>query len=139
METKQVIVIRKDLQMPVGKVAAQVAHASMAAILAQGEFVERHDEKGQLLTRKFVLPIQHHPALDSWLSNSFTKVCLGVDSEAEMLEIYERARQRCVPCSLIEDNGLTVFKGVPTKTCIAIGPLVTDAFRDLTDHLKLYR
>jgi len=32
-EVKQVIVIRKDLKMPLGKCCAQVAHASMTVIL----------------------------------------------------------------------------------------------------------
>lgn len=141
METKQVIVVRKDLNMPAGKLAAQVAHASLAAVLSRGEFLEARNDKGELLSRKFVIQIQHFPALDAWLSDSFTKVCVAVNSEAELVEIYERARAMAVTCSLIEDNGRTVFNGVPTKTCVAIGPLVSDAiaFKELTDHLKLYR
>jgi peptidyl-tRNA hydrolase, PTH2 family len=139
MEPKQVIVVRRDLNMPPGKLAAQVAHASMAAVLSEGEFVEHRDAKGALLKRDFVIGVQHRPSLDHWLSGSFTKVCLMVHSEQELMEIYDRARALMLPCSLIEDSGRTVFHGIVTRTCIAIGPLIPEAFRGLTDHLKLYR
>lgn len=38
---------------------------------------------------------------------------------------------------MIEDNGLTEFHGVKTKTCIGIGPWVSEEIDKFTKHLKL--
>lgn len=138
METKQVIVVRKDLKMKHGKMAAQVAHASMAAVLNQGEVIERKDKSDQVAVRRFDMDLMHNPALNHWLFlDSFTKVCVAVHSEAELLEIYEKVKAVKIPHALIRDSGRTVFKE-PTYTCLAIGPLVNEAFDKYTGHLKLY-
>lgn len=137
METKQVIVVRKDLKMNPGKLAAQVAHASMGAILSQGEVIEKKDASGQVAVREFRMDVMHQPALNHWLFlGSFTKVCVAVHSEAELLEIYERVRH-VLPHALIKDSGRTVFKE-PTYTCLAIGPATIESVDKFTGDLKLY-
>ena len=114
---KQMIVMRKDLKMPLGKMVAQGAHASMKATLLNLE----------------------HPSVKEWLSGPFTKIAVGIDSEEEMLEILDRARAANLIAELITDAGLTVFDGVATNTCIAVGPATAEELQPITGHLKLLR
>ena len=124
---KQVIVMRKDLNMRKGKMVAQGAHASMKAILDWSI----HDGNG-LLTE---LPTGS--ALESWINGLFTKICVSVDSENELVDLYNKAMESGLMVSMITDSGLTEFNGVPTKTCIAIGPNWSDEIAPITNHLKL--
>lgn len=112
---KQVIVMRSDLNMRKGKMIAQGAHASMKVL------VENADDKRIL----------------SWLANSFTKIVVRVDSEDELLTIYNQAKEAGILSALITDNGATEFGGVKTNTCIAIGPDESDNIDKITGHLKL--
>lgn len=125
---KQVIVVRKDLKMRKGKCAAQAAHASMKVFLDVSEI----DTQDSTLTCRLTIPMQE------WLQGSFAKICLYVNSEEELLELYEKARKEKLPCSLITDSGRTEFHGVPTNTCIAIGPDYSDKIDKLTGNLPLY-
>ena len=128
---KQVIVMRTDLNMRKGKMAAQASHASMAVILdmMSSEYTELYE------TRKLVLPIGS--ALEQWVSGSFKKICVGIGSEAELLALYEKAKDLQLPTALITDSGLTEFNGVPTHTCIAIGPDFPERIDYITKELKL--
>ena len=124
---KQVIVMRKDLGMRKGKMIAQGAHASLKVLLDAGA----RDPAGTTLT------ISLGPALATWLSGRFTKVCVSVDSEAALDAVVERARAAGVPCALIVDAGTTEFHGVPTKTCCAVGPAWADEVDAITGELTL--
>jgi PTH2 family peptidyl-tRNA hydrolase len=75
--------------------------------------------------------------MKEWFINSFTKICVGCNSEAELEMLYAEAKLRDLPCILITDNGTTEFNGVPTKTCIAIGPAQSEDIDKITGHLKL--
>lgn len=126
MSTKQVIVIRKDLNMRKGKMVAQGAHASMAAIL----------EMGYKISDRFSIdPLPQ--ATKEWLNGQFTKICVSVNSEQELLDIYNQAKATGMPCSLIQDMGHTEFNGVPTYTAVAIGPDYSDVVDTITKHLPL--
>jgi peptidyl-tRNA hydrolase, PTH2 family len=109
-EHKQVIVLRKDLNMRKGKMVAQGAHASMAAIL---KLAVREDDR-------LVIPLDER--IEPWLLGRFTKICVSVNSEAELLAIHEESIAAGVLTSLILDSGLTEFGGVPTNTAVAVGP-----------------
>ena len=130
MKTKQVIILRKDLNMRKGKMVAQGSHASMAAILNQGEY----DENSQ---GGITFNLELSSELAAWLHNSFTKVCVGVDSEDELHEIYNQAVLADLPRALIRDSGQTEFNGVPTYTAVAIGPADVNKIDPITKHLKL--
>ncbi len=126
---KQVIVIRKDLKMRRGKEIAQGAHASMAFMShAVREF--------------FVGPCGYTPQFTQeqkdWINGNFAKVALQVDSETELLSIYEKAKEARLTVNLITDAGLTEFGGVATHTCLAIGPHYAEKIDPITSHLKLY-
>lgn len=122
---KQVLVMRKDLKMRAGKLAAQAAHASMAAVLSRGTLANG------------VLCIPMDAQIGPWLAGLFTKIVVGVESEAELIALYESAKQAGLPCALIKDSGLTEFKGVPTLTGVAVGPALKADVDRITGHLPL--
>lgn len=129
MNHKQVIVIRKDLNMRKGKITAQGAHASEAAVLSNG-FVAEVNEK-----RCLCIPLT--VANEPWLTTNFKKVVVSVNSEAELKEIHAKATAAGIECSLILDSGLTEFGGVHTYTAVAVGPDVADKIDPITGGLPL--
>ena len=60
-----------------------------------------------------------------------------MDSEEELLKIYEKAKKAKLPCSLITDSGKTEFNGVPTNTVVVIGPDKSTKIDKITKKLKL--
>ena len=138
---KQIIVMRKDLNMRKGKMVAQGAHASMAVLLNAGEIDVRNTFENNDLMR----PIPIHtfsidnlsPVLRSWIEGLFTKICVSVDSEEELLAVYNKAKEAGLLCALITDAGKTEFDGVPTNTCCAVGPADDEDLKPITGHLKL--
>ena len=126
-ESKQVIVVRKDLNMRKGKLAAQVAHASMKVFLDQATHYH-----GILAVPCFVNSPVHH-----WLTGRFTKVVVSVDSEQQLLDLIIPCMQEAVLHALVTDAGLTEFHGVPTNTCLAVGPDWSSTIDRITGHLKL--
>jgi PTH2 family peptidyl-tRNA hydrolase len=131
-QIKQVIVIRKDLNMRKGKMIAQGAHASMGALLSAGDI----QWDGDVGVKCLIVPLDNLD-LERWLEGAFTKICVSVDSEAELLEVFEKAEQQNLVRCLITDNGATEFNGVKTVTCCAIGPCDADTLFPITGHLKL--
>lgn len=166
MNYKQVIVMRKDLGMRKGKIAAQAAHASMKV------FMDGHSyEEAYIPGYKKVSFVVKDDIYDEWVSGIFTKICVSVSSEEQLLNVYKEARNSKVLCSLIEDCGLTEFKAticneckgavpklgyvgnhsicrcvvpkpgekvsVPTYTCCAVGPDNEDAINKITGKLPL--
>jgi PTH2 family peptidyl-tRNA hydrolase len=125
MEHKQTIVLRKDLNMRKGKMVAQGAHASMRAILQLG-----HREGGN-----FVVPLDER--LEPWLLGRFKKICVSVNSEAELLQLHQEAKAAGLITALIQDAGLTEFGGVPTYTALAVGPDTEDRVDLVTGSLSL--
>jgi len=119
---KQVIAIRKDLNMRKGKMCAQAAHASMSfltrSITGDGRIALTDEEL-------------------EWLETSFRKIVVGVQSEEELLLLQTRARKAGLTCHLITDNGATEFGGAATRTCLAIGPHADGRFIGITDDLPL--
>lgn len=114
-EMKQVIVLRKDLGMRAGKMVAQGAHASLAVTLENLD-----DER-----------------VKTWLAGPFAKVCVRVESLEELMEVADAAEDAGLLLREIVDNGRTEFHGVPTTTCIAIGPDTPERIDPVTGHLRL--
>ncbi len=127
METKQVIIIRKDLNMRKGKMIAQGCHSSIQALL--NRFVD--SPKGCL---SYV--IDYGTPLHDWYYGLQTKIVVGCDSESELLELKRKADEAGLVNALIQDAGLTEFKE-PTYTCLAIGPDYSEKIDKITSHLKL--
>jgi PTH2 family peptidyl-tRNA hydrolase len=141
MEPKQVIIIRTDTEpkMRKGKMVAQGAHASLVPLLDQffgslqnRKWVVDEDKK----TVKIEVEIDMDSPLYIWLSTIFKKIVVG-GTMAELITAYQQAQKANIPCSLIEDKGLTEFGGKITITACAIGPAYPDEIDKITGHLKL--
>jgi PTH2 family peptidyl-tRNA hydrolase len=113
---KQAIVVRSDLKMGKGKVAAQVAHASLSAA---EEARERREGW-----------------YDGWKEEGQKKVVLKVESEEALRELLRKAKVAGLPASLIQDRGLTQVEP-GTVTCLGIGPGPDGAIDEITGKLKL--
>lgn len=136
-EPKQVIVVRNDLKMRKGKIAAQAAHASVGAILSIAKKDFGYDSRGQKANSLTITIDLDDPAAIQWFEQRFKKIAVKVDSEQELLNIYQQAKDAYLPCSLIRDAGDTVFNGVPTYTTVAIGPADPDRIDAITGNLPL--
>ena len=132
MSIKQVIVIRKDLRMRRGKEIAQGSHASMKFL---SDKLRSSASPGQNLDK---LAVSLSPAEQAWIFGSFAKVTLQVSSEAELLEVHQRALNAGLTSCLIQDAGVTEFGGIPTYTCLAIGPDHAEKIDPITGNLSLY-
>lgn len=131
---KQVIVMRKDLNMRKGKMIAQGAHASMKVILDNVTTCQ-NGAYPIFVTRTLNLEIDSK--LNQWLSGLFTKIVVSVNNEYELLSIYNKAKEAGILCSIIEDAGRTEFGGVVTRTCCAIGPDSSENIDKITGSLPL--
>ena len=131
---KQWIILRKDLKMRKGKMVAQGAHASMKVIF---DLWSEEYENIFMLKLDGGCDIEHAKPIKEWIKGAFTKITLSVDSEEELIELYNKAKEEGLPCSLVEDHGLTEFNGVKTKTAIAIGPAYPSQVQHLTGELKM--
>ena len=126
---KQVIVVRKDLNMRKGKMCAQVAHASVKILLDK-----LRDYNG--ISVLYVFDKEDKPWRE-WLDGKFTKIVVGCNSELELLSFELLAQQKGIPNALIQDAGVTEFHDVPTYTALAIGPARAEKIDEITGHLKL--
>jgi len=113
---KQVLALRKDLQLGKGKLAAHASHASIAAY------------------RK---ALSSHPEnVEEWEAGGEKKIAVSVNSEAEILELFELIKRHKIPCALIRDAGLTQISP-GTITALGIGPWDDAELDKFTGHLKL--
>lgn len=147
MNIKQVIVIRKDLNMRKGKMAAQAAHASMKvffdAMWPNYDESQYKIEQTSLSSCIVIMPpliswtLSNREYFQNWIEGSFKKICVSVDSEKDLNKLYKKAKKKGIHCAEIIDCGLTEFGGVPTKTCIAIGPWDDKVLDKITGKLPL--
>lgn len=129
-DIKMVIIAREDLKMRKGKLAAQAGHAASA-----------------LFTRHIIFS-GTGPAFNGrvhglnediaeWVETGTKKIVVGVEAEQQLLELETACRRAGLRVERIVDSGLTEFHGVPTLTCIAIGPADASLIDPFTRHLKL--
>jgi|SaaInlStandDraft_4_1057021.scaffolds.fasta_scaffold08178_2 peptidyl-tRNA hydrolase, PTH2 family len=124
---KQIIVVNKNLNMPNGKLAAQVSHASLGALI----------ECGKKTPTELHIDLEKDSAVEQWLTKRFTKVVLYVKNESQLIKVYNKAKEKGLPTVMITDAGFTVFDGKPTKTCVGIGPAFPKDFIGITDKLRV--
>jgi PTH2 family peptidyl-tRNA hydrolase len=110
---KQVILLRTDLKIGKGKIATQVAHASIGAFKLVDEEIAK-----------------------SWEKEGSKKVVLKVKDDKELLEIYKKVKKEKIPFFLVKDAGLTQIKA-GTITALGIGPVEEERVDKITGKLKL--
>ena len=110
---KQAIVVRTDLDLSPGKLAAQVAHASVYA-------ADRADEG----------------VYEAWLESP-AKIVLAGEDESHLRRLRDRATAEGLPVSLVSDAGRTEVNA-GTTTALAVGPASSDAVDSITGDLALY-
>jgi len=111
---KQVILVRKDLKLPAGKLGAQAAHAAVEAAF-------RSDKK----------------KVDAWRQQGMKKIVLEVKDEKEMLKYNQMAKDAGLITAVITDAGHTVVEP-GTKTCCGIGPDKEKEIDKITRELDAY-
>ncbi|HLD38749.1 MAG TPA: peptidyl-tRNA hydrolase Pth2 [archaeon] len=112
---KQMIVVRTDLKMSKGKLAAQCSHAAVSVI-------EKVDKN----------------ILSAWKREGQKKVVVKVKGEQELSELKAKCEKLRLPCSLIIDAGLTELKP-GTSTVLAIGPAKEEEINKVTGSLALLK
>lgn len=111
---KQVIIVRSDLALSKGKVATQVAHASVEAVLVSG-----------------------HGIVEKWHKQGMTKIVVEVGGKSELEKLIFTARNSGLVAVIVKDDGLTELTA-KTVTCGAIGPDTTTKIDSITKNLKLF-
>lgn len=113
---KQVIVVRKDLEMGTGKIAAQVGHA---CVLGAEHVRKSHPE-------------WYH----QWEETGQEKVVVKVTSLSQLEDVKKHAISLDLPWSEVTDAGHTQI-APGTVTCISIGPAPEITIDKVTKDLKL--
>lgn len=128
-KVKQVIVIRKDLNMRKGKIASQAAHAAMCFLSRRFIFTFE-------FRTNWVEAILYPPEVE-WLKGSFTKIACYVNSLEELEDLHDKAKEAGLEAHIMVDNGDTEFGGVATATALAIGPDYSSKIDPITKGLPL--
>ena len=113
MELKQVIVVRDDLKMSKGKIAAQVSHASVDCLLKS-----------------------HKDLIAEWRSQGMKKIVLKAENVEEMMKYKKDAEEAKLSTCVIRDAGHTEVKP-GTITCIGIGPDEERKIDKITGNLPM--
>jgi len=113
MEYKQAIIVRQDLKMPKGKLAAQVAHASVEATMASDKDI-----------------------VEKWRESGSKKVILKIKELEELRKLFMLGKSKRIPTALIKDAGNTFFSS-PTITCLGLGPSTEEEIDSITKSLSL--
>lgn len=116
MQIKQVILVRKDLKIPKGKMAAQVAHGAVDCAL----FSKKNNTS----------------LFNQWYMAGMKKVVLYVEDLEEMIKYKNIFDREGIINSMIKDAGRTCFKE-PTITVLGVGPEKEEILDDFIKNLKL--
>ncbi|NXS12679.1 PTH2 hydrolase, partial [Neodrepanis coruscans] len=114
---KMVLIVRNDLKMGKGKVAAQCSHAAVSAY----KQVQRRNPE----------------LLEQWEYCGQPKVVLKVPDEETLIQLLVEAKRLGLTVSLIEDAGRTQI-APGSRTVLGIGPGPVDLIDKVSGHLKLY-
>ena len=140
-KSKQMIVMRRDLKMRKGKIAAQAGHACVEATLMALVRENRLDQVRVTESGNWVYledDGSESTPLTRWFDKGVAKVCVYVDGEEALLEVAEKGRELGFAVALVRDAGFTEFHGEPTYTCLAFEPLAPEQIDPITGDLPLY-
>jgi PTH2 family peptidyl-tRNA hydrolase len=110
---KQVIVVRKDLNMRKGKMCAQVAHASMKVFFDRMKMLYPQDPGPYAISNsaweKLKAECNFTNKMVEWKEGSFAKIVVGCNSEQELFDLQKQADEAGIVNAIILDNGMTEF------------------------------
>jgi len=112
-EYKQVLLVRQDLKLPKGKMAAQCAHAAVDAVLKADKDIVKQ-----------------------WRQQGMKKIAVKVKDEKELYKYIQQAKDKGLTTAVITDAGRTVVEP-GTVTCAAIGPNEEDSVNEITAEIPL--
>lgn len=110
---KFVIVVRKDLDMGCGKIAAQVGHAIA-----------------------YMMNEPRTRLVDDWFYEGQRKVVLKAKDDSELLQVADKAAQAGLNVFYVRDAGRTQIPS-GSLTCVGIGPAKEETINEVTGGLKL--
>ncbi|KAK4455531.1 PTH2-domain-containing protein [Podospora aff. communis PSN243] len=123
-ECKLVLVVRTDLGMTKGKIAAQCGHATLACYKTLSRAAARDPQSAEA------------KLLRQWERLGQAKIAVQVKSEDEMLELMAKARSLGVTAEVIQDAGRTQI-AASSRTVLGVGPAPKSEVDKITGHLKL--
>jgi PTH2 family peptidyl-tRNA hydrolase len=123
-DIKQVIVVRKDLNLRKTELASQVATASMGFLLDNNES-ERNDVINVKLSREEAI----------WLNGSFEKSIVAVESEQDLRDLMFKAEMEGIGVYPVHGKISSKFDDL-TIMCAALGPDESSVINHVTGHLK---
>ena len=116
MEYKLVILMRQDLKLPKGKMAAQSAHAAVEATMLS---LKRDEE-----------------SVKKWRRQGQKKIVLKVADEKDLYKYVQSAKDQGLVVAVITDAGKTVI-APGTVTCAGIGPVIEEEVDGITGSLPM--
>jgi PTH2 family peptidyl-tRNA hydrolase len=119
-EYKMILVVREDLKMGKGKIGAQCGHAVLGAYR-------------QIIRGSNKL---HQEWLNNWEYIGEAKICVKCNSEKEMIDISNVAKEKGLNTHIVVDAGRTQIAS-GSKTVLAIGPAPVEVINEVTSQLRL--
>lgn len=127
---KQIIIVRRDLNMSPGKLAAQVSHASMAFLTnpIRQNAVTQLNGCGFGANKCYTATLYFNPDMyEQWIEGSFTKIVLGARNKDKLIDAMYMADELGIECYPIWDNCRTELEPEEgdgtTLTCVGFPPL----------------
>ncbi|KAM3513517.1 hypothetical protein MY11210_002804 [Beauveria gryllotalpidicola] len=121
-ECKLVLVVRTDLGMTKGKIAAQCSHATLACYKALADSPDPDSTERKMLAR--------------WEKYGQAKIAVQVKSQDEMLQLCRKARGMGLTAEVVKDAGRTQIEA-GSMTVLGVGPAPRSVVDEVTGHLKL--
>lgn len=117
---KMVCIVRTDLNMRAGKVAAQVGHAALGAYqdLIKANRPDWNED------------------LAKWEEEGPAKIVLKAKNKEELLDMHNRAKEAGLNTHLVIDEGRTQIEPGSYTVC-SIGPARSSLIDKITGHLRL--
>ncbi|OTB12909.1 hypothetical protein K445DRAFT_320405 [Daldinia sp. EC12] len=123
-ECKLVLVVRTDLGMTKGKIAAQCSHATLACYKTLSHAAQRNTSSAEARL------------LQRWERRGQAKIAVQVKSEGELLELMAKARSLGITAEVIQDAGRTQIDP-GSLTVLGVGPAPKSLVDNVTGALKL--
>jgi len=124
-DVKQVIVVRKDLNLKKGKLAAYVAEASMLFLIENNDSLRRDE-----------FTIKLNPEESIWLTEGQQKIILGINSGDALRDLLLKAELDGIEAHHLIIQDKTEFDGDRTLVCASFGPASSQDLSKIIGKLK---